>query len=441
MLAILKFRGSLARSAPKELVEFTIKALIPEHQSHRSGSFHRATEGPFDLADSQFLPRSPAQGPFYDLLTSSPAEGLRLIRQLVDHAVSFFSRGCVPGEDAVTIQLPEGPRAFPWTMSYVWSRENTDAPYVVTSALMALEIWAHRRIEAGETIQIVIGVVLGDQTAPAAFLLIVVDLLISHWPKSRAVAVPFLASPELLSMDRNRIVFDIHEEFPDLFGLKEFQKEPIGLVSLKDLEGLPSRSQMLDQLLDEHDHYLEPTPNAALDDLLHLLQTAASRLGCPDEKSTLLDARLMVRYALNRTAPQNWRFSEVQLADGTFTTKLIYSSPAEELEHFSRLEQESRQSRVDGQTVQIVSKFLDLPGRLNSELLTYLVEWAQHKAEEPAADDEDGDWLKQHAIYSAALIASRDGGSALRVRFRTWLLETFRRGLAIKEDSVHRVRD
>jgi hypothetical protein len=440
MLAILKFRGSLAQAAPKDLVEFTIKALIPEHQSHRSGSFHRATEGPFELADSQFLPRSPAQGPFYDLLTNSPAEGLRLIRRLVDHAVSFFSRGREPGEDAVTIRFPEGPRTFPWTMSYVWSRENTDAPYVVTSALMALEIWAHRRIEAGETIETVIRDVLGDQTTPTAFLLVVVDLLISHWPKSRAAAVPFLASPELLSLDRNRIVFDIHEEFPDLFGLKTLQKEPIGLISLKDLESLPSRSQMLDQLLDEHDHFLEPIPNAALDDLRHLIEAAASRLGSPDDKSTLLDARLMVRYALNHLDPENWRFFDVQLADGTITNKLVYCSPAEELEHWSRLEQESRQRRVDGQTVQIINKCLDLPGRLNSEALTYLIEWAQHKAEEPAADDKDDDWLKQHAIYSVALIAARDGGPALRVRFRTWLLETFRRGLATKEDSVHRVR-
>src|ERR1035441_6441236 len=124
---------------------------------------------------------------------------------------------------------------------------------------------------------------------------------------------------------------------------------------------------MLDQLLDEHDHYLEPIPNVAFDDLRHQLEAAASRLGCPDEKSGLLDARLMVRYALNHLDPQNWSLSEVRLADGTITTKLIYSSPPEELKHFSRLEQESRQSRVDGQTVQILSKFLDLPGRLNSE--------------------------------------------------------------------------
>ncbi len=113
MLAILEFRGSLAQAVPTDLVDFTIKALIPEPRPRRSRSSHSAMEGPFGFTDSGFLPVSPAQGPFFDLLTSSSAEGLRLIRRLVDHAVSFFSRGREPGEDAVTIQVPEGPRTFP----------------------------------------------------------------------------------------------------------------------------------------------------------------------------------------------------------------------------------------------------------------------------------------------------------------------------------------
>ena len=441
MLAILKFPGSLARAVPSDLVDFTIKALIPEPRPRPSRSSHSAMEGPFGFTDSRFLPVSPAQGPFFDLLTSSPAEGLVLIRSLVDHAVSFFSRGREPGEDAVTIQLPEGPRTFPWKMSYVWSREYTDAPHLVTSALMALEIWAHRRIEAGEPIETVIREVLGDQIAPAAFLLVVVDLLISHWPKSRAAAIAFLACPELLSMDRNRIAFDIHEEFPDPFHLKDLLTEPFGLVSVKDLARLPSRSQMLDQMLDEHDHYLEPVPNVALEQLRGLLDASAARLGAPEEDSTLMDPRLMVQYALNRLNPHNWKLSQVQLADGSVTEKLLYLSPADELEHHSRLEQESRQRMFDAQMRVILIKLLDLPGRATPEFLVPAVEWAQRKAEEKASCDEDEDWLKQDAIYTAALIAARDGGATVRGRFRAWLVESFRRALSTAEDNVHRVRD
>ena len=278
MLAILKLQSSLAQAAPKDYADFAIKALIPEQRPRRSRSHGMEREEVFESSRTEFLPVSPAQGPFFSLLTSDAAEGLRLIRTLVDHAVSFFSRGREPGGDGVTIQFPDGPRTFPWTMSYGWSREYTDAPYVVTSALMALEAWAHRRVDAGEPVEAVIRDVLGDQTAPAAFLLIVVDLLISHWPKSRAAGVPYLACPELLAMDRHRIALDMLE-IPDPFGIKEIQQEPMGLVSLQELATRPSRSRLLDQILDDPSNYLDHVPNEALDELRCLLEAAASRVG------------------------------------------------------------------------------------------------------------------------------------------------------------------
>jgi hypothetical protein len=441
MLAILKLQSSLAQAAPKDYADFTIKALIPEHRPRRPRSSGMEREEVFESSRSEFLPVSPAQGPFFSLLTSDSTEGLRLIRRLVDHAVSFFSRGRAPGKDLVTIQFPDGPRIFPWTMSYPWSREYTDAPYVVTSALMALEAWAHRRVDTGEPVEDVIRDVLGDQTAPAAFLLIVVDLLISHWPKSRAAAVPYLACPELLSMDRHRIALDM-QEIPDPFGIKALEKEPMGLVCLQELANRPSRSRLLDQLLDQHGNYLEPVPNEALDELKRLLEAAGTRVGTPQENSTLLDPRLMVRFALNRLDPANWSFAEVQLQDGATATKLVYFSPPEEAEHLSNLEQKSRQSRVDGQLRILANKLLELPGRATPELLAYLIEWAQ-KGMQPSAPDEDEEdliWLHEHAVFATALIVARDGTPELRVRHREWLLRTFRQGLATREDNAHRVR-
>jgi hypothetical protein len=88
---------------------------------------------------------------------------------------------------------------------------------------MALEAWAHRRIEAGETVEIVLTDVLGPSESPAAFLLVAVDLLLSHWPKSREAAVPFLACPELLCLDRGRQSHD-NFQYPDLFGLNALGK-------------------------------------------------------------------------------------------------------------------------------------------------------------------------------------------------------------------------
>ncbi len=441
MLAILKLQSSLAQAAPKDYADFTIKALIPEQRPRRSRSSGMEREEAFESSLTEFLPVSPAQGPFFSLLTSDPAEGLRLIRTLVDHAVSFFSRGREPGVDVFTIQFPDGPRTFPWTMSYVWSREYTDAPYVVTSALMALEAWAHRRVDAGEPIEAVIRDVVGEQATPAAFLLIVVDLLISHWPKSRAAAVPFLACPELMAMDRNRIAVDM-QEIPDPFGVKELQREPIGLVSVKELASRPSRSRLLDQLLQEHDHYLEPVPNEALADLTRLLQAAAARLGVPQENSTLMDPRLMVRFALNHLDPANWSPGQVTGQGRPTVFKPLYVSPAEESEHLSRLDQRTHRRHLDGVMRVAATRLLDLPGSAFPAMLEHLVEWAQKEIEESAPDEgEEGPgWLHQHAVIAAALVAARDGGSELRVRHREWLLAKFRQGLETREDNAHRVR-
>jgi hypothetical protein len=439
MLELLKFRGTLAQAAPTEFADLTIEALIPKPR--RSRYRESMPEGPFDFADYQFHPVSPAHGPFFDLLSAVPSEGLRLIRRLVDHAIGHFSNGAVPGEDVVTLHFPDGRRTFPWTMSYVWSREYSDGPGVVISALMALEIWAHRRIEAGEPVETVIRQVLAGTHTPAAYLLIAVDLLISHWPKSKETAIPFLGCPQLLSMDRNRIIFDRREDIPDPFNLKGIQKEPIGLVSVKELDLLPSRSLMFDQLLDAHDHFLEPVPNPALQRLRELLEEAAKSLGAPEQNSGLLDPRLMVIHALNRLEPDNWKLADFRLTDGSAVSQVAYFSPPEEAAHHARLEQESRQRRTDAEMTRILSRLLDLPERATPEFVIHAVEWAQHKAAEQATGDRDADWIKQEAINMAALIAARDGGREARNRFRGWLLETFQHALEAKDDTVHRVRD
>jgi hypothetical protein len=73
---------------------------------------------------------------------------------------------------------------------------------------MALEAWGHRRIEAGEPIEKVLADVIGSSNPPAAYLLVAVDLLLSHWPESRVVAIPFVGCPELLCLELQRKAYD-----------------------------------------------------------------------------------------------------------------------------------------------------------------------------------------------------------------------------------------
>lgn len=320
ILALLKFRGSLAQAAPKEFVDASIRALIPAEPGPDSDDDRPEMDGPFAFMNHNFLPISPAQGPFFDLLSYVPAEGLRFIRTLVDRAISSFTRGAAPGGDIFTIQFSEGARTFAWRRSYVWSRALSDAPAIVTSALMALTVWADRRVESGEPIETVINDVLGQDPVPAAYLLIVVDLLLSHWPKSREAAVPYLGCPGLLSDDRNRLQFDVQDEqeLPAPFNQLSKRKEPAGLVSVEELEALPSHRMMLDQLLDMFANYLEPIPNELQQRLQTLLETAAAELGEPAPKTGLLDPERMVGYALNRlgklciSSPLAFRLDKVE---------------------------------------------------------------------------------------------------------------------------------
>src|SRR3546814_14071736 len=95
---------------------------------------------------------------------------------------------------------------------------------------MALEAWGHGRVEAGEQLDAVIADILGPHGSCAAYLLVAIDLLLSHWPASRELLVPFIASPELLAADRGRAG---HDPLSTLgFGVAQ---EPAGRIRLADL--------------------------------------------------------------------------------------------------------------------------------------------------------------------------------------------------------------
>jgi hypothetical protein len=88
---------SLARAAPAELAELTMAALIPSRRRD-----HQRSE-PFKHLDHEFLPASPAQGTFFNLLVHAPEHGLPLVRRLVDHAIEFYSHGSAPGYNGIPL--------------------------------------------------------------------------------------------------------------------------------------------------------------------------------------------------------------------------------------------------------------------------------------------------------------------------------------------------
>ena len=341
---------------------------------------------------------------------------------LVDHAIAFYSGGREYGADAFIIVFPDGERVFSWTHSYTWSRE-VDSCYCVTSALMALEAWAHRRIESGESVEAVLVDVLGPPGSPAAFLLVAVDLILSHWPKSREAAVPFVACPELLCMDHQRQLHDV------------------SMASLDSLKKRPSRSISLEDLLRE---YAIAGPVELREMLKTLLHRATERLGPPDKQSSFRDPAFMVVQALNRVDPSNWREVSVPLSDGTQRVAHEYVPPETERQHLAALQHPAQDKGPEISMQYAVMEALKDSFRSSPEFAAVAVEWAQRVAATPkgqdADEDEDDAWMLQQAVLSAAMIAMRDGDAELRTRYQSWARGIFSQALQAKDDPVLRFR-
>ena len=110
--SIMKFRGTLAQAAPKEFAALTAESLIAQREEGDPYR-HPEREAPFQFLDGEFLPVAPAQGPFLELLTHAPDEGLALIRKLVDHAIQFLVRGRIPATTGFSFASTKGKGSSP----------------------------------------------------------------------------------------------------------------------------------------------------------------------------------------------------------------------------------------------------------------------------------------------------------------------------------------
>ncbi len=421
---ILKNPGTLAQAVPKELADFTAQALLANDEL--SEHVERRSERPFGWIDHQFVPASPSQGPFLGLLNASPQHGLSLIRRLVDHAIAYYSRGAGYGHDAFQIPSGSGLRDFPWIRSYYWSRES-EAPACVTSALMALEAWAHARLDKGEAPEDVVKDVIEDfGDTPAAYVLIVIDLILSHWPATRSVAVPFLSCPELLCIDRQRMATD-NQSFPDIFGLRALQREPPGPVTKEALQRRPSRRLALEVVLENY--ALVGGPLLVL--LRQNLQDAATRLGAPRPEDNFGSPAFMAQHALNATNPANFR--KVMGPNGEMEG-YQYVAPPEEVAHLAETQREAVAAHAEVELELSFAAALDRSEVLPEERIVQGLEWAKRRQQEPLPSDDSERRMLERAMLSVAAIAARDGAPTLLSEYRDWMRGVFRETLNQSDD-------
>ncbi len=424
--SIFKFRGALAQAAPKQLAELTFKALVrPSNEDDLYRAHGR--RDPFHFIDRDFRPESPAQGPFLELLTHAPEEGLCLIRALVNYAIQFTFEGKDPGDDGFTIEFDEGARFFPWKATYFWPRGQSRYS-AIASGLMALESWAHRRVEAGEDFGAVLKDVLGPPGTSAAFLLVSVDLLLSHWPKSTTAATPFLGCPELLSCDRARHTRD-QMAHSDLSGITVFRQEPKGSASRSSLKERPSRTSALEDMVKRIAIGDETEVRKKIE---QILRAACQRLGPPDKDSDFDDPRFMVQHALYLFEPDNWTAEEVELKSGGKGKRIRYVAPKAEADHLAALN-----AAAATNVVATLLSALDNRERSSPELASQGVAWAQSES----AQANEHSSLRADAIPAAALIAIRDGTDDLRAKHGAWAEKVLTDALNDKDDVDNPMHD
>lgn len=421
---ILKFPGSLPEAAPTELARLIKKALIPQ-PGIDSNSYHRS---PFAFLMNALSPPSP-KGPFLELLNHSPRDGLWLIHSLVDHAIAFHSKDKEPSTDSINIQFENGVRQFPWVRSYLWSR--TSEYCGVTAALMALEAWSHRRIDANEPFDTVLKDVLGPPGSPAAYLLIAVDLIISHWPKSMNMAARFFGCANLLCHDFIRSNLDAN----DSFHATEFEHMKLKLPGMDlglNISTRISRRFSLHSLIGNHTLLASEQQRNRL---AKLLSDEITYWGSPLPDDQFDTPAFMAGHAFNLANLANYKPIQTQAKDGSFQNAHQYMPPVNEQLHMRAI-----LSAFDHEdsSIQILVSCINDPARFTLEQRMHAIKWALAKNELKTIDADDGNFKKhqmKEAILAAAMIAMRDDDIENREKYHVWAHGQFIQALQLEDNS------
>lgn len=397
---LIPFIGTAAKAAPAALADLFLKALPQGDKEDRDREA-------FSYWNYEYYPASPTRRPFFDLLEADAEQGLRLVRGVVSYALKRKTGRRQPETNTITIPFREGPRSFPWWQTYTWSRDQEN--HVVACALMALEAWGHLRIERGDPVDAVIADVLGPAPSPAAYLLVAIDLLLSHWPKTRNVLWPFAASADLVALDQNRYFQDLSARG---FGTLWVRPEPGGSVSLDSLRRRASRRTALDAVLDDYGQHGPADIRAAMQ---AALSRQAQELGAPELDSRgMSDPKFVAANALNRLNPEN----QVKVGSDADGVPIVrYVSPPEEEAFVRAISARAMQDQNEFLLYAHVTKGIE-EHCVSDALLGQALAWATGPDNSSLGDLEPEN--VERARWAVAALVMRDGAPELQAQHAAW---------------------
>jgi hypothetical protein len=410
MRTILTAPGNLARAAPGALVDFALGVLIKRDEDD-GGLYRRDRYGPFEMLDHMFRPASPGQGPFLDLLEHAPAEGLRLVRGVVEHATQWWRDQYVEARQPfprISIRFPSGTKSFEGDGAiYSWARRASPS-VITTSALMALEAWGHRQIESGRPFEDVLHDILGPDGSSLAFVSVAVDLVLSHWPDAREAAWPIIAVPEILALDDGRYLRDLAGTDRMSPVEREVSNWP---VKRADLDRRPSRQRYLSNMIGD---YVFNAP-AQLEALRASLEQACNEIRQQprDGEDPIRGLHATAERAVRMTNSEYWPLVTIHLSDGSEAVVRQFQPDPEEVrlrrEKGERADANMRRLNI---RLQVQAALLE-DGKSTPEIVADGIAWAKDQPADAAPshgsgrDDFDREWDRR-AVVMAAALAARD---------------------------------
>ncbi len=289
--------GSACRDFPGQMVRLGTAqfCLSDEDLQPNRGSHSRMDIEPvFGIRDRthfDFVPASAIRGPFLPLLRSHPIVGVNFVTDLLNHSSSWYGEQRWPDDRLepvrqLTLDIPGEGQITQWTNARLWclSRGLSVGPYVLQTALMALESWLLGICQIADANVAPWLLKLLKDSNNVAVSAVVASVCNAHPDKGRRAALALLSSRELIQMDLRRRAQELHN--PSLSSLLPLYdaEQRIYVAERSKSDSLPHRQHDLEalavklqsggqgedvwQILDRHRAALPPVDEQSEDDRL-----------------------------------------------------------------------------------------------------------------------------------------------------------------------------
>jgi len=320
MSEILEFPGRLPSAAPAEFAAAFLRTLVVDDDEDGFTTPARRRSYAMSRIDGVFALGRCGIGVFKDVLEADSAIGLSFIQNLVENAC-----GSTDDQRFSALLLGES-RTIYALYSYGWSRGRAPSTNL-SKALMALEYWAHRRIDQGETLDVVVKSIAREGPISGALWLLIVDLVLSHSSVNGGALRDLLSSPESLALDAGRANLDSVDRMSGGRLGNSLQAGPKDDHTVE--QDLANRKSRLIALHDVVSQVVIRTSEEEVDALRAHLETGVERLGTWTEDTVdWASPRFMAAHALRLASRNNYEHVTELDAEGTKQTGWVYKWPA-----------------------------------------------------------------------------------------------------------------